>query len=217
MIKYKATKYGNFMYNLCDKGAKFLEKHRWLYYLFNFTWGIIMTVIGLVIDLVMLICGQVPHKFHGTWYFETGPSWILYVVNFFWAILLGISWPIVLLVKKIRKRPKPKFKKYLATNPEYWGGLETGMSFIAQPDSSYRLRCHELGHTYQNAILGPFFIILVGLPSAIRYWYREFLYIFNKKKWSKLPPYDAIWFENSATDIGLQLETGETEYKQIYK
>ena len=54
---------------------------------------------------------------------------------------------------------------------------------------------HEYGHTFQNAILGPFFIFIVAIPSAIRYWYREF----SKKT---QPDYDAIWFEGSATEIG---------------
>ena len=39
------TKYGKFMFNLSLKGSRFLMKHMWLYYLLNYTWGIIMTLI----------------------------------------------------------------------------------------------------------------------------------------------------------------------------
>ena len=53
----------------------------------------------------------------------------------------------------------------------------------------------------QNAILGPFMPFVVGIPSAIRYWYRELKY--NRK--GKVPPtsYDSIWFEGQATRIGV--------------
>ena len=39
------TKYGKFMFNLVLRGSKFLMKHMWLYYVLNYTWGIIMTLI----------------------------------------------------------------------------------------------------------------------------------------------------------------------------
>ena len=53
---------------------------------------------------------------------------------------------------------------------------------------------HELGHTFQNAILGPFFIFLVSIPSAIRYW----LHRFNKLNHD----YDFAWFEGNASYFG---------------
>ncbi len=42
---------------------------------------------------------------------------------------------------------------------------------------------------------------VVGIPSMIRYWYRELKY--NRK--GKVPPtsYDSIWFEGQATRIGV--------------
>ena len=33
---------------------------------------------------------------------------------------------------------------------------------------------------------------VVCIPSAIRYWYREFIWYFNREKFNKLPEYDAI-------------------------
>lgn len=43
---------------------------------------------------------------------------------------------------------------------------------------------------------------VICIPSAIRYWYREFIWHFNKEKFNKLPEYDAIWFEGQATKWG---------------
>lgn len=56
---------------------------------------------------------------------------------------------------------------------------------------------HEAGHGLQNIIFGPFQIILVSIPSAIRFWYRELKY-YRK---GKTPPtdYDSVWFEGMAT------------------
>lgn len=51
MDKYQEnrTPYGKFMFNFMLKCDKFLMKHMWLYYLLNYTWGIIMTLVGWVV------------------------------------------------------------------------------------------------------------------------------------------------------------------------
>lgn len=56
----------------------------------------------------------------------------------------------------------------------YWGGCDLGMFFICSKNSSYNLKCHELGHNLSQGIyLGPLFPFLVAIPSASRYWLRE--------------------------------------------
>lgn len=47
--QYKHTKYGNFMFGLCKRGTLFLSKHRFLYYLLACTWGLVLTVFGLIV------------------------------------------------------------------------------------------------------------------------------------------------------------------------
>ena len=79
-----------------------------------------------------------------------------------------------------------------------------GTMFLRDESSSACINSHELGHTFQNAILGPFFIFVIAIPSAVRYWVR----IFQQKKGKTLKDYDAIWFEGSATSIG--------EYAYVY-
>ena len=159
--KYKHTKFGTFMFNLCAKWTKFLVKHRWLYYLLACTWGIIMTLGGLIISGI-----------------------------------LGIA---KLFNKKIT------FKKYywiysISVGPDYWGGFETGLMFVRDQKSVGSLNAHEFGHTFQNCLLGPFMLFGVTLLSAIRYWYRELKY----ERKGLLPPtdYDAVWFEDAATQCG---------------
>jgi hypothetical protein len=55
-----------------------------------------------------------------------------------------------------------------------WGGLELGGFFICCEESGSHTMCHEAGHSLQNMILGPLFPFLVAIPSATRYWLREF-------------------------------------------
>ena len=85
-----------------------------------------------------------------------------------------------------------------------------GTMFLRDETSSVRLNSHELGHTFQNAILGPFFVFVIAIPSAIRYWVRKF----QQKKGKTLKDYDAIWFEGSATSIGEYAYDIDKEAKQ---
>lgn len=83
-----------------------------------------------------------------------------------------------------------------------WGGISLGPVAIVNENPSAHILEHEFGHAVQNCFLGPFFIVLVGVPSMIRYWYREYLVRSGRKTYSELPPYDSIWFEGTASSIG---------------
>lgn len=83
-----------------------------------------------------------------------------------------------------------------------WGGLSLGWFFICTKGSSENLKCHEVGHTLQNANIGGWRMLALSLGSVARYWCRE---IFGAKT-----PYDAWWFEGQATELG-------TKYVQIRK
>lgn len=157
---YKHSKIGTFMFNLCAKWTQFLVKHRWLYYLLACTWGIIMTVLGLIITAVLAIVKIfIPQR-----YIIFSPYHWIYSI---------------------------------ATGPEYWGGCEMGLMFLRDrcPDDEHT-NAHEFGHTFQNCLLGPLFPFIVAIPSATRYWLREW---FPDKEWA---PYDSAWFEDAATQCG---------------
>ena len=51
-----------------------------------------------------------------------------------------------------------------------------------------------------TSFLGIIYPFLIGIPSAIRYWYRELKYYRKNKQPST--PYDSIWFEGQATRWG---------------
>lgn len=83
-----------------------------------------------------------------------------------------------------------------------WGGLSLGWFFICENNALEGLKCHEVGHTLQNANIGGWKMLTLSLMSAARYWYRE---IFGATT-----PYDSWWFEGQATELG-------TKYVKIRK
>ena len=87
-----------------------------------------------------------------------------------------------------------------------WGGVSMGPfslcgKYFQEDHECYdpffydEVRKHEHGHSYQNLIFGPLFFIIIGIPSAIRYWLDEYGHLKR--------PYEAIWFERQATKWGI--------------
>lgn len=76
-----------------------------------------------------------------------------------------------------------------------------GVFMLSSKNASRRLKEHEHGHSIQNCFYGPF-MLLVNLRSSTRYLYRRGV----KAIWpgKKLPPYDSVWFEAEATQLGHQ-------------
>ena len=83
-----------------------------------------------------------------------------------------------------------------------WGGLSLGPFMITDSKENRSLKAHEHGHSIQNCFFGPLMPFVVCIPSAIRYWYREYLVRSGRKKHSELPDYDSVWYEGSATTLG---------------
>lgn len=55
-----------------------------------------------------------------------------------------------------------------------WGGVELGGFFLCCENLPKSTMYHECGHALQNMIFGPLFPFIVAIPSATRYWLREF-------------------------------------------
>ena len=134
---------------------------------------------------------------------------LYYFLNYTWGILTviaGLSTTLVLAIGKIFCKDI-KFHRYhwiyyIQMPPAYWGGCSLGTVFLTDLNPTKSLRAHEFGHTAQNSLLGPFFLILVAIPSFIRYWYQEL----GSRKGKNNRPYDGIWFEDSASQCGLYLD-----------
>lgn len=131
-----------------------MKGKRFLFYLLSFTWGLPLSLVGLVTAGFLLATGHRPEKHGPCFFFRVG------------------------------KKP--------------WGGLEMGPVFLTDQRASEHIRNHECGHGFQNCLLGPFMILLVTIPSAVRYWVRHF----QAMKGKVLGDYDAVWFEGGATRWG---------------
>lgn len=114
------------------------------------------------------------------------------------AIAVGI-----LVLFKLGKPHIFHRRVYVEMNKGNWGGVSLGCFFICSRNSSDTLKAHECGHMIQNIIFGPLMPFVVGIPSIIRYWYRELHY--NRRNQEPPTSYDAIWFEGTATKLGCKL------------
>lgn len=140
--------------------SNFLEKHLWLYFFLQFTWGLLSNILGFFIFLFFLCLGKKPKLYHHFIYQEYS--------------LFGNS---------------------------HWGGFSMGCFFFCSPGFYEGGKAHEAGHSYQVALYGPLFFLIIGIPSVIRYW----VFTIRENHGKVNPPYDSMWFENQATTIGKEL------------
>ena len=117
----------------------------------------------------------------------------------FWVFLFAI----------IFRKGKPRVNGYGILTPfgGNWGGLSLGVfQFCGEYDRLDRpemfnldfynsTRKHEFGHSLQVCIFGPLWLIIVGIPSVIRYNYS--MHHVTSADW-----YDSAWIEGSATRWG---------------
>ena len=136
-----------------------MKRHRFWFYFLSFTWGSIMTVIGVIVALTLIIAGHKPKRWGNCICFNIGHN---------------------------------------------WGGVSFGPVMIVDDRDSEFTKWHEHGHAIQSCILGPLFPFVIGIPSVVRWWYRRWLIMSERRKANELPDYDSIWFESDANFLGEQ-------------
>ncbi len=75
---------------------------------------------------------------------------------------------------------------------------------------SQRLLVHEYGHTIQSLILGPLYLIVIGIPSTL--W--GFLPCCNKKRAKEQLSYFSFYTESWANSLGEKV-TGEKSMENL--
>lgn len=130
---------------------------KFLYYLIQWTWGLPMNLLGLIVFIICCFMGNRHYKYRN-------------------AVCIVVPWN--------------------------FGGLELGMFFL-RGEINTNVCAHEYGHSIQMLWWGPLFPFVIGIPSAVRYWWRRFYlkYIYPRNR-KKLNDYDDIWFEGQATRLG---------------
>jgi len=108
-----------------------------------------------------------------------------------WGILQTLAGIFVFLSQK--GRPRFVYHSAVVTVWKYRSSVSLG-AFLFVSDNDDILIAHEYGHCIQSLILGPFYLLTVGLPSVI--WAGAFkklrrdrnisYYIFYTEKWADL-------------------------------
>lgn len=127
-----------------------------------------------------------------------------WLVQLTWGSLTTFVGLATLLVLKAAKKKVEKncFGFVIEVGDCDWGGVSLGPVAITATYSSMNerymkhIRRHEFGHSVQQLVLGPLFLLLVALPSVIRYWH-------VRLHPESLPePYDKPIFEWTASKFG---------------
>lgn len=103
-------------------------------------------------------------------------KFLFYFLSITWGCIMTLIGAIVALALIITGH-KPKkwgYCWYFEVGKSNWGGMELGPFFLCNKNPSERIKNHEHGHGHQNCILGPLMPFIVCIPSAVRYWLREF-------------------------------------------
>ncbi|MBI38096.1 MAG: hypothetical protein CMF59_00735 [Leptospiraceae bacterium] len=92
------------------------------------------------------------------------------IVDFTWALpqsLLGLIYSLISLVAGARIASVPGHCCIVAENPLMpdYSGISLGPFLLG--GAGFRSWVHEYGHTYQSRILGPFYLIVIGVPSFL--------------------------------------------------
>lgn len=128
---------------------------------------------------------------------------LFWFLSFTWGIICSLVGSIAAIILIVTgHKPKHFYGLICFETGKGWGGINLGPFFMVEKTSDESLKRHEAGHAVQNIILGPLMPFIIGIPSFIRAYYREYLIKSNKKTINELPEYDAIWFEGWATKIG---------------
>ena len=143
-----------------------------LYRLWQCTWGIIQSGLGLVVFLLHI--GNRHFSYHGA---------VVTVWDAPSSVSLGMF-------------------VFVTGKPYFYDETRTELTLEAL---SRRLLVHEYGHTIQSAILGPLYLILMGIPSTL--W--GFLPACRKKRKQEGISYFSFFTERWANVLGERV-TGQS-------
>lgn len=129
--------------------------------------------------------------------------WFYGLLHAVWGIIQNIGGAIWFL--RFLNRPHCKYHGAVVTRvrwKRFRGGKTLGAFIFLSDDLSRQeeeeLLIHEYGHTIQSVILGPFWPLIIGLPSTL--WCN--LPFLKRLRAKRGIPYDALYCEGWATRLG---------------
>lgn len=125
------------------------------------------------------------------------------ILQILWGLpqtLLGFA-----VFLRFRKAPHFLYHGALVTEWKNRTGLSLGLFlFIPEGKKGQDFLVHEYGHTIQSLVLGPFYLLVIGIPSAL--WCNVSLLVKLRRK--KQISYQAFYTERWANRWG-EKTTGE--------
>ncbi len=184
------------------------------FYILSFTWGIIMSLIGALVILILLIAGQKPKIFHGRVYIEVGNNWggcelgCFFICSKYESLSLkqheaGHG------IQNIIFGPLTPFIISIPSAIRYW--LRNIESYKLKYVYGIILSVILIGISIAIYIVGVVFnsLILIILGSVLLLYVAilmDWLVFIETPRYKKAyPSYDDVWFEGTATKWGEKL------------
>lgn len=182
-----------------------------LYYLLNCTWGIVMTLIGAVVAVVLILTGHKPKRHAGSIYFNVGKSWGGAELGLFFLTdendlesvknhEFGHS------LQNCLWGPLLPFVVCLPSAARYWlrecKTIQAKQNFsliLMAVSCSIVLVLTFIGLIVQQTWLLYLMMFVFFYTAGLTYW---LLYIETPKYSKEVPTYDSVWFEGQATEWG---------------
>ena len=125
------------------------------------------------------------------------------VLQIFWGFpqtVLGFA-----VFLRLRKASHSRYHGAVVTEWKRSTGVSLGLFvFIPEGKQGKDFLVHEYGHTIQSLLLGPLYLLIVGIPSAL--WCN--LHCFEKLRRRKRISYQRLYTERWANHLGEKM-TGE--------
>ena len=89
------------------------------------------------------------------------------ILNLTWGILQNLVGAVIFTFCGLIGFPYYKYKQAYCMNiPNFGGAVSLGLFIIGNLDNEETVK-HEYGHTTQSALLGIFYLLVIGLPSIL--------------------------------------------------
>ena len=143
--------------------------------------------------------------------------WLIHLVWGFPTFIIG---SLVALFMLLSWNAPHRFGLCIYFTPKWLhgGGFSIGPYFFIPTscDTSLSMKGHEHGHGIQTLWWGPLMLLVISIPSAVRFFYRDFIEQSKREQYKagkitteqystwlvSWPTYDSIWFERQATALG---------------
>jgi hypothetical protein len=133
-----------------------------------------------------------------------------YIIYWTWCFPQSFCGAVLFLVLQLFNKSQiirhPGSKVVIRESDWIMGGISLGM-YVFIPSRGYpgqqrtRLILHELGHTRQSLLLGPLYLLVVGVPSLL--WA-----ILKSRGFFRGKPYSWMYTEKWADRLGGEIDRG---------